>query len=111
MHPGGVLWISSDSDDWIIGAKIKNPKKSLCLPAKPQKIPMPSSKTLKNPYAFQQNPKKSLCLPAKPQKILGPEINPVTSQNVILTQKVINMLMQNVIKILMQNVIIFQLIM
>ena len=77
MHPGGVLWISSDRDDWIMGAKIKNPK-------------------------------KSPCLPAKPQKLLGPEIIPVTPQNVILMQKGI-MLMQNVIKILMQNVIIFQL--
>ena len=39
MHPGGVLWISSDSDDRIMGAKIKNPKKFLGLPAKPQRIP------------------------------------------------------------------------
>ena len=54
MHPGGVLWISRDSDDRIMGAKIKNPK-------------------------------KSLCPPAKPPKILGPEINLVTPQIVILT--------------------------
>ena len=79
MHPGGVLWISSDSDDRInkMGAKIKNPK---------------------NSYGFQQNPKNSLDL----------KINPVTPQNVILTQKVI-ILIQNVIKISMHNVIIFQL--
>ena len=37
MHPGGVLWISSDSDDRLMGAKIKKPKKFLGLPAKPQK--------------------------------------------------------------------------
>ena len=37
MHPGGVLWISSDSDDPIMAAKIKNPKKFLGLPAKPPK--------------------------------------------------------------------------
>ena len=41
MHPGGVLWISRDSDDRIMGAKIKNPKKFLGLPARPQKIPGP----------------------------------------------------------------------
>ena len=41
MHPGGVLWISRDSNDRIMGAKIKNPKKFLGLPARPQKIPGP----------------------------------------------------------------------
>ena len=41
MHPGGVLWISSDSDDRIMGAKIKNPKKFLGHPARPKKIPGP----------------------------------------------------------------------
>ena len=41
MHPGGVLWISRDSDDRIMGAKIKNPKKFLGLPARPQKFPGP----------------------------------------------------------------------
>ena len=33
---GVVLWISSDGDDRI-GVKIKNPQKSLGLPAKPPK--------------------------------------------------------------------------
>ena len=40
MRLGGVLWISSDSDDRIMGAKIKDPKNF--------------------PGQFQQNPKKSL---------------------------------------------------
>ena len=34
--------------------------------------------------AKTKNPKKSLCPPAKPPKILGPEINLVTPQIVIL---------------------------
>ena len=37
-HPGGIFQISSDGDDRM-GAKIKTPKKSLGLPAKPQKLP------------------------------------------------------------------------
>ena len=59
MRLGGVLWISSDSDDQIMGAKIKDRKNF--------------------PRA----------VPAKPQKIPDPEINPVLRQNVKLMQKVI----------------------
>ena len=53
MHPGGVLWISSDSDDRINknfiysiiinGGKNQKPQKFLGLPAKPQKIPGPEN--------------------------------------------------------------------
>ena len=42
MCLGGVPWISSDSDDQIMGAKIKDPKNF--------------------PGQFQQNPKKTLAL-------------------------------------------------
>ena len=50
MSPGGVLCISSDSDDWIMEAKIKNPKKSICLSAKPKKILGPKINPLKIPW-------------------------------------------------------------
>ena len=79
MRLGGVLWISSDSDDQIMVAKIKDPKNF--------------------PGQFQQNPKKSLAL----------KLTLLYGKNYVkLMQKVI-ILMQNVIKNLMQNVLIFQL--